>query len=121
MSTPYLDEAERCARVTLIHGGRALATDEPKRLRAAMPGRMVEVWGRLVSGHVDLIRRLPGVDDAQVFGERLHVTLGGEGEDAIERFRAALQATALAEASVRPVPPSLEDVFIARLAQEMRS
>jgi ABC-2 type transport system ATP-binding protein len=121
MSTPYLDEAERCARVTLIHDGRALATDEPKRLRAAMPGRMVEVWGRLVSGHVDLIRRLPGVDDAQVFGERLHVTLGGEGEDAIERFRAALQATALAEASVRPVPPSLEDVFIARLAQEMRS
>jgi ABC-2 type transport system ATP-binding protein len=38
MSTPYLDEAERCSRVALIHEGRLLACDEPSRLRAAMPG-----------------------------------------------------------------------------------
>ena len=38
MSTPYLDEAERCSRVALLHGGRLLACDEPSRLRAEMPG-----------------------------------------------------------------------------------
>jgi ABC-2 type transport system ATP-binding protein len=38
MSTPYLDEAERCSRVALLHEGRLLACDEPSRLRAAMPG-----------------------------------------------------------------------------------
>ena len=38
MSTPYLDEAERCTRVALLHEGRLLASDEPSRLRAAMPG-----------------------------------------------------------------------------------
>ena len=38
MSTPYLDEAERCTRVALLHDGRLLACDEPSSLRAAMPG-----------------------------------------------------------------------------------
>ena len=38
MSTPYLDEAERCSRVALLHDGHLLACDEPSRLRAAMPG-----------------------------------------------------------------------------------
>jgi ABC-2 type transport system ATP-binding protein len=38
MSTPYLDEAERCSRVALLHEGRLLACDEPSRLRAQMPG-----------------------------------------------------------------------------------
>ena len=38
MSTPYLDEAERCTRVALLHEGRVLASDDPSRLRAAMAG-----------------------------------------------------------------------------------
>jgi ABC-2 type transport system ATP-binding protein len=38
MSTPYLDEAERCDRVAFLHNGRLLACDEPSALRAAMPG-----------------------------------------------------------------------------------
>jgi ABC-2 type transport system ATP-binding protein len=38
MSTPYLDEAERCGRVALLHNGRVLDCDEPDRLRAALPG-----------------------------------------------------------------------------------
>jgi len=121
MSTPYLDEAERCTRVTFLHAGRALATDEPRRLRASLPGHLVEVMGVAAPGLIDTVRRLPGVADAQVFGERLHVTLEDVGSGATERFREALGATPLAGASVRPLPPSLEDVFIARLAEEMRS
>lgn len=38
MSTPYMDEAERCTRVALLHDGRVLASDEPSRLRATLPG-----------------------------------------------------------------------------------
>jgi ABC-2 type transport system ATP-binding protein len=38
MSTPYLDEAERCTRVALLHDGRLLASDEPSRLRGSLPG-----------------------------------------------------------------------------------
>jgi ABC-2 type transport system ATP-binding protein len=121
MSTPYLDEAERCSRVTLLHEGRALATDEPGRLRARMPGRLVEVLGRAAPGQVDAIRALPGVVDAQVFGERLHVTLEDPDEEAVGAFARALAGSTLSGATVRPVQPSLEDVFIAQLGQESQS
>ena len=121
MSTPYLDEAERCTRVALLHEGRVLAVDEPARLRDLMPGRMVEMLAGSAPGLLDIVRRMPGVDDAQVFGERLHVRLHDTGEDAMQRFIAALQGTPLERAAVRAVPPSLEDVFIARLAEESKS
>ena len=115
MSTPYLDEAERCSRVALVHQGRVLAMDEPARLRALITGRMLEVIapGRTAA---EILRGLPAVVDAQVFGERVHVTLDDRGGDAEREFRAALASTPLANVPVRPVPPSLEDVFIARLS-----
>ncbi len=116
MSTPYLDEAERCTRVALLHEGHVLAIDEPARLRAQMPGRMLEILVGSTPGLLDIVRRIPGVDDAQVFGERVHVRLRDTEEDAVTRFARALQGTPLERAPVRPVPPSLEDVFIARLA-----
>jgi ABC-2 type transport system ATP-binding protein len=114
MSTPYLDEAERCTRVALVHEGRVLALDEPARLRRLIPGRMLEVLAPGTSA-VSTLRRLPGVVDAQVFGERIHVTLDEAGTSE-ERFMTALRDTPLAGVPVRQVPPSLEDVFIARLA-----
>ena len=115
MSTPYLDEAERCTRVALLHEGRVLALDEPARLRAGMPGRIVELLTGSVPGLLDLIRRLPGVEDAQAFGERVHVRLRDGTDEGLARFIAALRDTPLRDAPVRPVPASLEDVFIARL------
>jgi ABC-2 type transport system ATP-binding protein len=115
MSTPYLDEAERCTRVALVHEGRVLAADEPAALRQLIPGRMLEV---VVHGTAatDTLRALPGVRDARVFGERIHITLDDQAGDGEERFRAALRATPFAGVPVRQVPPSLEDVFIAQLS-----
>ena len=75
MSTPYLDEAERCTRVALLHEGHVLAADEPLRLRQLITGPMVEVMAGTTARAADLVRGLPGVVDAQTFGERLHVTL----------------------------------------------
>ena len=115
MSTPYLDEAERCTKVALVHEGRVLAADEPAALRALIPGRMLEVVAHGTAA-ADTLRALPGVRDAQVFGERIHITLDEQSGDGEERFRAALRATPFAAVPVRQVPPSLEDVFIAQLS-----
>ena len=120
MSTPYLDEAERCTQVALMHDGRVLAIDEPARLRRLIPGRMVEVITRDPAA-ADLVRPLPGVADAQVFGERLHVTLHAESADAVEQFARTLAATTLGGAPMRAIQPSLEDVFIARLSAEEKA
>jgi len=115
MSTPYLDEAERCTRVALVHEGRVLAADEPERLRQLIPGRMLEILAHGTAA-AESLRGLPCVHDAQVFGERIHITLDDDSPACEERFRAALRATSLADAQIRSVQPSLEDVFIARLS-----
>jgi ABC-2 type transport system ATP-binding protein len=115
MSTPYLDEAERCTRVALVHEGRVLAADEPARLRQLISGRMLEILAHGTAA-ADTLRALPGVRDAQIFGERIHITLDDDSSQSEARFRAALRETPLGDVPVRPLQPSLEDVFIARLA-----
>src|SRR4029450_6707594 len=75
MATPYLDEAERCTRVALLHEGRLLALDRPDALRATLPGALCEV---IVADHrraPEILARLPGVAGVQMFGERAHVLM----------------------------------------------
>ena len=116
MATPYLDEAERCTRVALLHEGRLLALDTPAALRASLKGEVMEVIARERDRATDVLQRLPGVEDVQLFGERAHARLGPDsplGDP--ERLGAALKEAGVAPESVRRVPTSLEDVFIARV------
>jgi len=119
MSTPYLDEAERCSRVALMHDGQVLAMDEPGRLRQQLSGGMVEVVATHAAAAVDAVAALDGVADARTFGDRLHVRLAREGAAAVDAFAAAVRPV-LAVADVRAVEPSLEDVFIATLEDKER-
>jgi ABC-2 type transport system ATP-binding protein len=115
MATPYLDEAERCTRVALLHEGRLLALDRPDALRATLPGALFEV---IVSDHrraPDVLKRIPGVTDVQMFGERAHVRMDSAAADAADLLAARAAAAGLPVTSVRPIATSLEDVFIARL------
>ena len=117
MATPYLDEAERCSRVALLHDGRLLALDRPDALRATLPGALFEV---IVSDHrraPDVLKGIPGVTDVQLFGERAHVLMERGDAAAADLLTSSLARAGLAAASVRPLAASLEDVFIARLHQ----
>jgi ABC-2 type transport system ATP-binding protein len=117
MATPYLDEAERCGRVALLHEGRVLAVDTPARLVAQHPGGLVEVIAADHRRAADALRRAPGVIDVQMFGERAHVRLERADPEAPRRLAAQLEQERVAVESVRPIPPSLEDVFIMRLGE----
>ena len=118
VSTPYLDEAERCHRIALLHEGRLLALDTPDALRRQLPGVMVEIIVADQAKAVPLLSALPGVVDVHVFGERAHVRLqqGLEGDPA-RRVAGALEARGFSVHGARVVPASLEDVFIARLEE----
>jgi ABC-2 type transport system ATP-binding protein len=119
VSTPYLDEAERCARVALLHEGRLLALDTPDALRASLPGRIVEIVAADQPRVVAAARHDERVADVQTFGERTHVRVAaGADGDAVSRVAARLSAAGIEVRSLREVPPSLEDVFIARLQHE---
>jgi len=117
MATPYLDEAERCGRVLLLHEGRVLAIDAPAVLQAAFPGRLFEVITAGGRPPLEALRAAPGVQDAQGFGSRAHVTAApGSGADLEAGLRAALGRDGLEVVSVRPITPTLEDVFIEMLS-----
>jgi ABC-2 type transport system ATP-binding protein len=113
MSTPYLDEAERCSRIALLDNGHLLALDTPGALRASLRGTLFEI----VSS--DLRRAEHQLQHAgfavQVFGDRLHVwTTPDSPQD--EPSLAAI-VTLLPDTHLRAVAPSLEDVYIARLTE----
>ncbi len=116
MSTPYLDEAERCTRVALLHEGRLLALDEPGRLRASLGGALIEMLVDDPRTALVLLRTTAGLPDAQVFGDRVHVWLEEtDREAALARVRGAAARAGIQPSSMRVITPSLEDVFIARL------
>jgi ABC-2 type transport system ATP-binding protein len=116
VSTAYLDEAERFDRLALLHLGRLLAVDTPNALQAAFEGELFEIRVEGARRARAVAESVPGVRRAQLFGESLHVTVESDG-----RTRDAL-ATALATAghpvrSLERVPATLEDVFLARIAE----
>jgi ABC-2 type transport system ATP-binding protein len=117
MSTPYLDEAERCSRIALLHEGKLLALDQPANLRASLAGTLFEL---IVSSPRDALERLsgePSIASAQVFGDRLHVWIDRDRDAAVGLLTTAMADTGLNPTSLRPIVPSLEDVFIARLSE----
>ena len=117
MSTPYLDEAERCSRIVLLHEGRVLALDEPGALRASLPGTMLEVLVPSPREALDRLRDPGGLAHAQVFGDRLHVWFDHDNAaGAAAAFQRAAARAQIAATGVRAIVPSLEDVFIAKLS-----
>jgi ABC-2 type transport system ATP-binding protein len=122
MATPYLDEAERCSRVALLHEGRLLALDSPAALRGSLRGEVMEVIAGDRARAMEALVRTAGVVDVQLFGERVHARL--EPDSPLRdtgRLTAVLGQAGVQPASVRRVPTSLEDVFIARITERVVS
>jgi ABC-2 type transport system ATP-binding protein len=120
LTTPYLDEAERCARVALMDGGQILTVSAPDALRDAAAGALIEVVARPRRRALELLRGTEGVTEVEVFGERLHVTLSraaSEAREAAARLAATLAAAGVEVELVRPTTPTLEDVFIHMLRE----
>ena len=122
MSTPYLDEAERCARIALLHEGHLLALDAPGRLRASLTGTLFEVMVPQPRAAQDVLaarRELAGV---QVFGDRLHVWMeSGDAAAAEDRLTSVTRDAAIGATHIRRIVPSLEDVFISRVVKRTPS
>ncbi|OPZ86561.1 MAG: putative ABC transporter ATP-binding protein YbhF [bacterium ADurb.Bin429] len=114
LSTPYMDEAERCTRVAMLNRGRLVRCGTPGELKAGMRGMMLEVIADPMREAKARLTALPGVHDVQTFGERLHVRL--DTADAEAAVTAALDGLTLV--SLRRIAPGLEDVFNALASGE---
>jgi ABC-2 type transport system ATP-binding protein len=111
VTTHYLDEAERCDRVALMHAGRLIALGSVPELKQVFAGRtLLEVATPRFLAAQELLERAAFVHEAALFGTRLHVVVDAAGDAA--RVRAALADAGHAPVAVEPIVPSLEDVFI---------
>jgi ABC-2 type transport system ATP-binding protein len=117
VSTAYLDEADRCNRVGLIHRGALLACDTPGELKKLMRGTILEVRSGEPRRIARIVRdRLPGAT-VGLFGDRIHVVTDDPG-----RTADAIESLCRKEGSpvhgIRRIEPNLEDVFVSVLGGE---
>ncbi|HVT72719.1 MAG TPA: ABC transporter ATP-binding protein [Lacunisphaera sp.] len=115
VSTAYLDEAERCNRLALLHEGKLLGLGTPAEVKAMMPGALLELRTSAPRRTASLLReKLAGVT-VGLFGDRVH--LAARDAAGVEpRVRALVAEAGFDFISLRPIEPSLEDVFVAVLA-----
>lgn len=114
MSTSYLDEAERCRRVALMHHGRFLAVDTPSQVKALLRTELVEIGVLDAWRAREALVRVSEAREVTVFGQRLHVALPDAARDLPAVVR-ELEAAGLAPRDARRIVPSLEDVFVSVL------
>jgi len=110
LATPYLDEAERCHRVVMLNEGRRLALDDPARLRASLRGVIAEIVVASPRAALDVLGAAFGSDRIQLFGDRLHARF--DAAPPVDDLHRRLEQAGLGPVSIRPIVPSLEDVFI---------
>jgi len=111
VATPYLDEAERCTRVLLMHEGTVLADARPQEIPALMPGTILEVTSHSRARAAGILAAQEGIADVSVFGTTLHVHLEGE-QHSQESIRQILNTDGIEVEELRVVPAGLEDAFL---------
>ncbi len=111
VTTHYLDEAEYCSEVTLMRDGRIVAAGRPGDLkRACFPGPVLEIEAGRTGPALEALRREPWVEEAAVFGSRIHAALSpGYG---LDRVASLLAASGAGDARIRETDPTLEDAFL---------
>ncbi len=115
MTTPYMDEAERCDRIGLIHRGALIRLGTPAAIKSELSGRLFQVTGGSLSAiHKTLRQRWPAASLVR-YGDRLHfcTTRPDDKPNAI----AWLRQNGLPDIQFTPSEPSLEDVFVALMSE----
>jgi ABC-type multidrug transport system ATPase subunit len=120
VTTHYMDEAERCSHVGYIYLGKLIVCGLPDELKAMPqvnpPGtKRLDVTCDHVTVGLQALRHAPGVRSATVFGQSMHLLVDQTMPE--ETIRSALARVGIRQVDIRPIGPSLEDVFVALTAQ----
>ena len=116
ISTAYLDEADRCDRLALMHDGAVPYCEAPQALRARMPGAMVEISTSDARAARAALAALPGVRGVLMVGDGVHVHVD-DARRRIPELESALVQKGVAHAPPREVLASIEDLFVALLGE----
>lgn len=115
VTTHYMDEAERCSHVAYIYYGKLIADGTPDSLRqlpeVQPPGTYrVEITAPGVTRALRAARTIPGIRSATIFGQSIHALIDDDLD--LDHLRKQLEALDVVVAEIRPLAPTLEDVFV---------
>ena len=116
ISTAYLDEAERCTKIALIHKGKVLMTDEPLGVKKVLGVPMIEISTSEARSAGDFIGSIDGVLSVNTYGDKLHVAI--QSQQIATKIMDQLKAKGFPIEGEREIIPSLEDVFISMVKDE---
>jgi ABC-2 type transport system ATP-binding protein len=115
VTTHYMDEAERCGRVGYIYMSKLIAYGTPDDLKdipqVSPPGtKRIEIDTKHTSSALAVVKRLPYVFSSTIFGQAIHLLM--DENISLDQIRADLAREGYTEVELRPITPSLEDVFV---------
>lgn len=116
MTTPYLDEAERCRRISLMHGGKIIMTGAPAEIRKAMPGAVYDLQCSDAPAAYRLLRTKLPATSLVLYGDRLRLWTDKGPQDARDTI-AWLADENIRDVTMTDTEPSLEDAFVAMLGK----
>ncbi|MFQ5922427.1 MAG: ABC transporter ATP-binding protein [Anaerolineales bacterium] len=116
VSTPYMDEADRCSRVGLMYAGALFACDTPMAIRSRIAGDLVGLKADNWRLAKSVVQDLDGVEEIQVYGDSLHIRLDSAGER-IGQITRALEQGGIETHELRPIPVRMEEAFISLMGQ----
>jgi len=116
VSTPYMDEADRCSRVGLMYAGKFIVCAPPQEIRSQIKGELIELkpddWHRAY----DLLVDLPGILEVQTYGELLHLLVDSAGER-LPEIENCLHKNNIGYEGIRKAPARMEEAFISLIQQ----
>ena len=110
-STAYLDEAERCHRVALLHEGRMLFCDTPINLKQNLDGAVLSIVCAEPRPIRELLAGMEGISSMMIVGDGLHLVVR-DPERMVPGLRARIEGAGLSYDSIEKVAPSIEDLFV---------
>ncbi|MBI5428614.1 MAG: ABC transporter ATP-binding protein [Nitrospinae bacterium] len=119
LSTAYLDEAERCNRVGLLHEGKLIACGVPREIKNLMRGTILEIRIAETRKAAVLLRKMPGAVSVGLFGDRIHL-VAEDPDTAARQAESILSGAGLAVRGIRTIEPTLEDVFVSVVGRERK-
>jgi ABC-type multidrug transport system ATPase subunit len=114
LATSYMDEAERCHRIALLHAGAIVGEGTPQSIKQKATGRFAHLVADPQRLALQLLRQRTDVDSTEVFGEAIHIRFSGE----LREIESALTAGGVAIRGLSLEEPGLEDVFLQLLATD---
>jgi len=118
VTTPYLDEAERCSRISMMHNGKFLVIDSFNEIKKLMIGYIFEIVTEEIRSAYKILSNMPLIHEVQTFGDRVNIVI--QKKENIEKIKKILIKNNINIININEISPSLENIFISLIKENIK-